>query len=97
MSCAFPSPGHQLTMLEGGAVQTGLHLPLLPALKMVAISSGVRTRPKNSSSSILPLKAKHGVPEHSCAPINVLTEVSLGAPPLSLSPFGLDGCNTPST
>jgi len=67
MSFAFPSPGHQLTMPEGGGVQllgvdvgvgvrVVLHLPALPALKIAWISDVDRARLMISSSSITPLK-----------------------------------------
>src|SRR6266568_163738 len=56
ISLALPSPGHQLTMFEGGGTHCGLHLPALPALTIAWISACESARLKYSTSSISPGK-----------------------------------------
>src|SRR5436190_1383664 len=91
MSFGVPSPGHQLIMFAGGGVQ-GLHLPALPALKILNISVAPRTRLKVSTSSMRPLNAAE-LPSLNI-PMVVGIELSMGIPPAS-PPVADAGTNRP--
>src|SRR6266571_7686217 len=54
ISLALPSPGHQLTMFEGGGTHVGLHLPELSALTIAWISACDNARLRISTSSTSP-------------------------------------------